>query len=87
MAVFWRTDEGRLSLLCGISLDKKNYSNRLPLGAPPLGGGWVGFPDEGVCPYFEDSPSDNGGISSLSREASFETKKRPSCINGTPSSF
>ena len=33
--------------------------------------------DEGVCPYFEDSPSDNGGVSSLSREAFFETKKRP----------
>ena len=68
---------GRLSLLCGIPLDGKNHSNRLPLGTPPLGGGWEGFPDEGVCPYFEDSPSDNGGVSSLSREASFETKKRP----------
>ena len=42
---------GRLSLLCGIPLDRKNHSNRLPLGAPPLGGGWEGFPDEGVCPY------------------------------------
>ena len=42
---------GRLSLLCGIPLDRKNHSNRLPLGTPPLGGGWEGFPDEGVCPY------------------------------------
>ena len=37
----------------------------------------MGFPDEGVCPYFEDSPSDNGGVSLLSREVFFETRKRP----------
>ena len=33
-------------------LDRKKQWNRLLLGAPPLGGGWEGFPDEGVCPYF-----------------------------------
>ena len=46
---------GRLSLLCGIHLDRKNHSNRLSLGAPPLEGGWEGFPDEDVCPYFEQA--------------------------------
>ncbi|EEX17845.1 hypothetical protein HMPREF0973_02319 [Prevotella veroralis F0319] len=32
-------------------MDRKNYLNRLSLGAPLLGGGCEGFPDEGVCPY------------------------------------
>ncbi|EEX17552.1 hypothetical protein HMPREF0973_02602 [Prevotella veroralis F0319] len=38
-------------------MDRKNYSNRLPLGTPPLGGGWVGVPDGGVCPYLVVSSS------------------------------
>ena len=29
---------GRLSLLCGILLDRKNHPHLLPLGTPPLGG-------------------------------------------------
>ena len=48
---------GRLSLLCGILLYRKNHSNQLLLGTPPLWGGWVGSPSEGVCPYFIASPS------------------------------
>ena len=39
----WADRRWRLSLLCGIPLDRKNHSNRLPLGAPPLGGGREGF--------------------------------------------
>ena len=47
---------GRLSLLCGILLDRKNHPHLLPLGTPPLWGGWVGFPYEGIYPYLEASP-------------------------------
>ena len=86
LVVFWRTDESVCPYFVASPLDGKNHSNRLQLGAPPLGGGWEGVPSKGVCPYFEDSPSDNGGISSLSREAFFETKKRPRCIKRTPAS-
>ena len=56
---------GCLSLHCGIPLDRKNYSNRLSLGAPPLGGGWEGFPDEGVCPYIVGMFLFKEGVSSM----------------------
>ena len=77
MAVFWRTDEGRLSLLCGIPLDGKNHSNRLPLGTPPLWGGWEGFPDDGVCPYLWICPSFKEGVPSHRRDTLFMMKERP----------
>ncbi|EEX19893.1 hypothetical protein HMPREF0973_00212 [Prevotella veroralis F0319] len=31
-------------------MDRKNHPDSLPFGSPPLGGGWVGFSDEDVCP-------------------------------------
>ena len=76
-----------LSLLCGILLDRKNHSNRLQLGAPPLGGGWVGFPDEGVCPYrltlslIKETPS------SLWRGRFFVSRRGSPYIKETPSLF
>ena len=70
---------GRLSLLCGIPLDRKNYSNRLSLGAPPLGGGWVGFPDEGVCPYSVALSLIKGTPLSKQRNALFALKRAFLC--------
>ena len=76
-----------LSLLCGILLDRKNHSNRLQLGAPPLGGGWVGFPDEGVCPY-RLACSLNKGTPSFNWKGRFLAMKRASLhIEETPSLF
>ena len=61
----WVDRRGRLSLLCGIPLDRKNHSNRLPLGTPPLGGGWVGlFHSErggGEAPSFPLREAGRGG--------------------------
>ena len=76
-----------LSLLCGILLDRKNHSNRLQLGAPPLGGGWVGFPDEGICPY-RLTLSWIKGTPSFNRRGRFLAMKRASLhIEETPSLF
>ena len=78
---------GRLSLLCGIPLDRKNHSNRLPLGAPPLGGGWVGFPYEGVCPYRLACSLNKGTPPSLWRGRFFVLKRGSPYIKETPSLF
>ncbi|EEX19973.1 hypothetical protein HMPREF0973_00113 [Prevotella veroralis F0319] len=50
-------------------MDRKNHSNRLPLGTPPLGGGWKGFPAECVCPY-------SVALSLIKGMIPFKTKKR-----------
>ena len=48
---------GRLSLLCGIPLDRKKHSNKLLLGTLSLGGGWERFPSKSVCPHLEAQDS------------------------------
>ena len=54
-----RTDEGVCPYFVVLSSIENINPNRLPLGAPPLGGGWVGFPADGICPYFEAGSSIN----------------------------
>ena len=54
---------GRLSLLLGIILIGNNHLNWLPLGTPPLWGGWEGVPFKGVCPYYVVSSSSKEGVS------------------------
>ena len=66
---------GRLSLLCGIPLDRKNYPNRLPLCTPPLGGGWEGFLSEGICPYFVALSLIKGTLFSCREGRSFDARK------------
>ena len=60
-------------------LDRKKQWNRLLLGAPPLGGGWEGFPDEGVCPYFVALSLINGTPPSKRRERSVDTRRAFPC--------
>ena len=78
---------GRLSLLYGINLAKKNDPNWLPLGTPPLGGGWEGFPSEGVCPYFVALLRHEVDCGWKQREAFLDVKRRLLRIKETPSSY
>ena len=70
---------GRLSLLCGIPLDRKNYPNRLLLCIPSLGGGWEGFLSEGICPYFVALSLIKGTLFSCREGRLFDVKRRPLC--------
>ena len=50
---FWRTDEGVCPYRWALFPIGKNHPNWLPLGTPPLGGGWVGFPSEVLLSNFK----------------------------------
>ena len=85
--VLWRTDEGVCPYFVVSSSIENTNPNWLPLGAPPLGGGWEGFPDEGVCPYIVGMLLFKEGVSSMWGDALFIARKRPRCIKETPSSM
>ena len=76
---------GRLSLLCGIPLDRKNYPNRLLLCIPSLGGGWEGFLSEGICPYFVALSLIKGTLFSCREGRSFDARRASLRCEETPS--
>ena len=82
-----RTDEGVCPYSVVLSSIENTDPNWFPLGAPPLWGGWVGFPADGVCPYRLTCSLNKETPSSLWRGRFLAMKRASLRCEETPSLF